>query len=394
MNQTIAEEIALYDRYDTDSEKWDGLAAVFKERNLLPLWVADMDFRSPLPVRKALQTAAEKGVFGYAIPPKAYGESFIRWEEERHGYRIKKDWLRTADSVVSGIHQLIFALTGESDGIMAITPVYRPLFGAIEKTGRTPVISELREEKGRYHLNFDEIEQKIAANRVKMLLFCSPHNPVGRVWRKEELLRIVEICKHHNVIIVADEIHQDIVARDQRHIPLATVGNYSHRVITVTSASKTFNLAGLKNAFLVMEDPLFRQKHLDFCAKMGLHEGNTLGYLAVTAAYREGKDWLDTILAIIEENDTLLKEALIPFPNLILSPLEGTYLAWLDLKQVISPKELRSFMEKEAGLAVNYGNWFFPEGKEDAHIRLNLAAPTETVSKALAKLTAALAKKV
>lgn len=392
MNQKIAAEIALYNRYGTDSEKWDGLESVFGESNLLPLWVADMDFRSPLAVREALQTAVKNGAFGYMIPPKAYAESFIRWEKERHGYAVKEDWLRTTDSVVSAIHQLIFALTNEGDGIMAITPVYRPLFSAIEKTGRTPVISELREVKGRYRLDFNDIQRKIAANQVKMLLFCSPHNPVGRVWREEELAKIVEICKNHNVIIVSDEIHQDIVTKGQRHIPLATVGDYGQRVITVTSASKTFNLAGLKNAFLVIEDPLFRQKHLDLCAKMGLHEGNTFGYLAATAAYTKGQDWLDTVLAIIEKNHALLKEALIPFSNIVLSPLEGTYLAWLDLKQVVSPQDLPSFMEKEAGLAVNYGNWFFPEGKEDAHIRLNLAAPTETVAKALEKLTAALVK--
>lgn len=392
MNQQIAREIALYDRYDTDSEKWDGLSAVFGERNLLPLWVADMDFRSPRPVREALKTAAENGVFGYYIPPKSYGESFIRWEKERHGYVVKEDWVRTADSVVSGIHQLIFALTGEGDGIMTLTPVYRPLFGAIEKTGRTPVISELSEENGLYRLNFDDMERKIAANHIKMLIFCSPHNPVGRVWRKEELARIVEICKNHNMIIVSDEIHQDIVAKDQRHIPLATVGNYSQRVITVTSASKTFNLAGLKNAFLIIEDPLFRQKHKAFCEKIGLHEGNTFGYLAVTEAYNKGEPWLHTVLAIIERNYALLQEALLPFPNIILSPLEGTYLAWLDLKKVVSPENLRSFVQKEAGLAVSYGNWFFQEGREDTHIRLNLAAPTETVEKALAKLTAALAK--
>ncbi|HMM06995.1 MAG TPA: PatB family C-S lyase [Clostridiales bacterium] len=394
MNQKIAEEIALYDRYATDSEKWDGLESVFGKTNLLPLWVADMDFRSPLAVREALQTAAKNGVFGYMIPPKAYVESFIRWEKERHSYAVKEDWLRTTDSVVSGIHQLIFALTGEGDGIMAITPVYRPLFGAIEKTGRTPVISELSEEKGRYRLNFDDIEKKITANHIKMLLFCSPHNPVGRVWREEELTKIVEICKNHNVIIVSDEIHQDIVAKDQRHIPLATVGGYGEGVITVTSASKSFNLAGLKNAFLVIEDPLFRQKHGDFCAKMGLHEGNTFGYLAATAAYTEGQDWLDTVLEIIYRNDALLQEALHPFADVTLSPLEGTYLTWLDLKNIVSPGELRYFMEKEAGLAVNYGSWFFPEGREDTHIRLNLAAPTATIEKALAKLTAALVRHV
>lgn len=392
MNQKIAQEIALYDRYDTDSEKWDGLETIFGEKELLPLWVADMDFRSPRPVREKLKTAAENGVFGYYIPPKTYHESFIRWEKERHGYEIKETWLHTADSVVSGIHQLIFALTGASDRVMAITPVYRPLFCAIEKTGRIPVISELIEENGRYRLDFDDIEKKIAVNRVKMLLFCSPHNPVGRVWRHEELLKIVRICKKHDVIIVSDEIHQDIVAKDQHHIPLATIDDDGPKIITVTSASKTFNLAGLKNAFLIIEDPLLRQKHLDLCEKWGVHEGNTFGYLAVTAAYNEGKDWLDTVLGIVYQNNTLLQEALRPFPEIILSPMEGTYLAWLDLKNVVSPPDLKRFMQKETGLAVNYGDWFFPNGEKDAHIRINLAAPTETVEKAIKKLTSALIK--
>lgn len=393
MNQKIAQEIALYDRYGTDSEKWDGLEAIFGETDLLPLWVADMDFRSPLPVRTALKAAAENGVFGYYIPPKSYGQAFIRWEKERHGYDIEEDWLRTVDSVVSGIHQLLFSLTDEKDAILTMTPIYRPILYAIEKTGRTPVISELVEDNGHYAMDFDDIEGKIAANHVKMLLFCSPHNPAGRVWRKTELKRIVEICEKHEVLIVSDEIHQDIVAKEHRHIPVATVGNYGKRVITVTSASKTFNLAGVKNAFLVIEDPFLRQKHVDFCAKMGLHEGNTFGYLAVTAAYNEGEAWLDTVLDTIYDNYRRLQEALLPFPEIILSPLEGTYLAWLDLKNIVPPADIRTFIQKKTGLAVNYGDWFFQAGKEDTHIRINLATPTKTMNEALAKLIAALVKK-
>lgn len=393
MNQKIAQEIALYDRYGTDSEKWDGMETIFGETDLLPLWVADMDFRSPLPVRTALKTAAENGVFGYYIPPKSYGQAFIRWEKERHGYDIEEDWLRTVDSVVTGIHQLIFALTNEHDTILTMTPIYYPILGAIEKTGRTPVISELIEKNGHYTMDFDDIEEKIATNQVKLLLFCSPHNPVGRVWRETELRKIVEVCKKHDVLIVSDEIHQDIVAKEHRHIPIATVGDDGKRIITVTSPSKTFNLAGVKNAFLVIEDPALRQKHIDFCEKMGLHEGNTFGYLAATAAYNEGEAWLNTVLAIIYDNYRRLKEALSPFPELILSPLEGTYLAWLDLKNIVSPANIRTFIQKKTGLAVNYGDWFFQEGKEDTHIRINLATPTETMDKALTKLTVTLAKK-
>jgi cystathionine beta-lyase len=226
-----------------------------------------------------------------------------------------------------------------------------------------------------------------------MLLLSSPHNPGSRVWTRAELEKIVAISKANQVEILSDEIHHDLVFPGYTHIPTATVGGFSDHVITLTSASKTFNLAGMKNSFLIMENEDTQKKYDALCKKTGIDEFNTFGYLAAAAAYQGGADWLSAVLAIIQNNYELLQKALAPFPEITLSPLQGTYLAWLDFEKAVPHAELRDLVQKEAHLAVDYGDWFFPKGKADCHIRLNLAAPAATIQKAAAALAAAIEKR-
>ena len=384
------EEIALYDRRESNSLKWDGLRDCFGDSKLLPLWVADMDFRAPAPVREVLKAAAERGDFGYFTVPDSYWQALMNWEEQRHRYAVKKEWLRASDGVVSSIYRLISIFTAPGDDVMTLVPVYQPFMGSIQETGRTAVLSRLREENGVYTIDFDDVETKLKARRVKLFLLCSPHNPVGRVWRQEELERLLKLCKAYHVLVISDEIHQDIVGPGCTHLPAATVAESGDFVITLTAPTKTFNLAGLKNSFLIIENQDLRRAYDEAVAKTGGDHLNSFGYLAATAAYCEGGPWLEAVRAVIWENYAFLKKALAPFPEITLSPLEGTYLAWLDLSKVIPQDQLRDFIQNQCGLAVNYGNNFLPEKTADGHIRLNLAAPAATVEKAAAALIAGL----
>lgn len=387
------EEIALYDRRESNSLKWDGLKDCFGDSELLPLWVADMDFRAPAPVREVLKAAAERGDFGYFTVPDSYWQALMDWEKQRHCYAVKKEWLRSSDGVVSSIYRLIRIFTAPGDDVMTLVPVYHPFIGSIHDTGRTAVLSHLQEEDGVYTIDFDDVEAKLKAHRVKLFLLCSPHNPVGRVWRKEELGRLLKLCKAYHVLVISDEIHQDIIGPGRTHLPAATVADSGHFVITLTAPTKTFNLAGLKNSFLIIENQDLRCAYDEAVAKTGGDHLNSFGYLAATAAYCEGVPWLAAVKTVIWENYALLKTALTPFPEITISPLEGTYLAWLDLSKVIDKAELRDFIQNQCGLAVNYGGNFLPEKTADGHIRLNLATPAATMEKAMDALVAGFAKK-
>lgn len=392
MDEKLRNEIALPQRRGTDSEKWDGLSALFSREDLLPLWVADMDFKVPACVREDLHRAVDHGAFGYYIIPDRYYDSILGWEQRRHGTALKREWVRNAPSVVTGLFRLVQALTEPGDAILIQTPVYMPFYRIIQDTGRRAVYHPLREAEGLYTIDLADFERKIVEENVTAFILCSPHNPVGRVWKREELQGMLDCCRRHNVQVFSDEIHHDLVMPGHTHISAASLWEGEGRPITLFSASKTFNLAGMKNAIMILPEQAQRDRLDRLHKALGIGEGSTLDYIAVASAFSGGDAWLDTVLAQVWENYQYMKEALKPFPAVTVSPLEGTYLMWLDLGRAVSRDALHDFVEGACRIAPDYGHWFYPEGeKGDTHIRLNLAAPRSTIEKAAEQLTAALA---
>ena len=384
----ILEEAALLDRAGTDSLKWDALQETFGREDVLPLWVADMDFKTPLCVREALKAAVDQGAFGYYKIPDRFYDSILTWERERHGTTVwQRDWIRTTNGVVSGLYQLVQALTEPADSILLLTPVYYPFYNVIKGTGRTPVYCPLTEENGVYTIDFDCFEQTIRKEKPRFFLLCSPHNPVGRVWTRDELSALLEICRRNSVRVIADEIHHDLLMPGHTHVSAASLWEGEGKPITFFSASKTFNLAGMKCSVLMLPDEGDRKRFDDFEAALGGGGCSSLDYIAVTAAFEGGGDWLDALLHEIHGNYLSIKDALSSFPGVTVSPLEGTYLLWIDLGGVVPRDKVRAFMLDTCRVAPDLGTWFYPkDGEPGAHIRLNLAAPRQTIETAAARL--------
>ena len=379
------EPILYVDRKGTHCEKWDGLGERFGREDLLALWVADMDFRVPQCVLEAEKDYLDTGVFGYYHPSEGYYQAFMDWEQERHGYSVQREWLRFSPGVVPAINWLIQIFTKPQDRVMVLTPVYYPFLHAVRDNDRTLVACQLVHQDGQYTVDLAAFEAAIAENQVRMFIMSSPHNPVSRVWRREELTAMLDICKKHGVLVLSDEIHQDLTFDGHKHIPSATAGDYSHMVITLTAASKTFNLAGCQNAFVVLPDAKLRKEYDAFTKRIHIREGNPFGYIAVEAAYRGGKAWLQQVQEIIWNNYGYLREQLaIHLPKACVTPLEGTYLMWVDFAAYLQPEEMERFFEETCGIAVDYGAWF--EGDGQSHIRINLATSRENVEKAFSSI--------
>lgn len=379
------EPILYVDRKGTHCEKWDGLGERFGREDLLALWVADMDFRVPQCVLEAEKDYLDTGVFGYYHPSEGYYQAFMDWEQERHGYSVQREWLRFSPGVVPAINWLIQIFTEPQDRVLVLTPVYYPFLHAVRDNERTLVACQLVHQDGQYSVDLAAFEAAIAENQVRMFIMSSPHNPVSRVWRREELAAMLNICKKHGVLVLSDEIHQDLTFDGHKHIPSATAGDYSHMVITLTAASKTFNLAGCQNAFVVLPDAKLRKEYDAFTKRIHIREGNPFGYIAVEAAYRGGKAWLQQVQEIIWNNYGYLREQLaIHLPKACVTPLEGTYLMWVDFAAYLQPEEMERFFEETCGIAVDYGAWF--EGDGQSHIRINLATSRENVEKAFSSI--------
>ena len=379
------EPILYVDRKGTHCEKWDGLGERFGREDLLALWVADMDFRVPQCVLEAEKEYLDTGVFGYYHPSEGYYQAFMDWEQERHGYSVQREWLRFSPGVVPAINWLIQIFTEPQDRVLVLTPVYYPFLHAVRDNERTLVACQLVHQDGQYSVDLAAFEAAIAENQVRMFIMSSPHNPVSRVWRREELTAMLDICKKHGVLVLSDEIHQDLTFDGHKHIPSATAGDYSHMVITLTAASKTFNLAGCQNAFVVLPDAKLRKAYDAFTKRIHIREGNPFGYIAVEAAYRGGKAWLQQVQEIICNNYGYLREQLaIHLPKACVTPLEGTYLMWVDFAAYLQPEEMERFFEETCGIAVDYGAWF--EGDGQSHIRINLATSRENVEKAFSSI--------
>lgn len=378
--------IKYINRKNTDCEKWDGLTDMYGQQELLAMWVADMDFQVPEAVTKALSDYANTGVFGYYRTPDSYYDAFIQWEKEVHNFRIQKEWIRFSPGVVSGFYWIVQYMTQPGDAVIVTTPVYYPFLNAVKDNGCQLITSQLVNTDGTYTIDFNDFEKKIVEHQVKIFILCSPHNPVGRVWTKAELRQLFEICRRHKVFVISDEIHHDLVYDGHEHIPSLSVGGYDDMMIMLTSPSKTFNLAGCQNSIIVIPDEDLRRQWDDFTNRLRVTDGNAFGYIAAKAAYTGGRAWYEEVKEVIYENYRYMKNVFEEeLPDVVVSPLEGTYLAWVDLRNCLKPEEVAEFMQNKCGLAFDYGDWF---GGSDfaGFIRMNLATSRENVEIAVQRI--------
>ena len=373
------EQVKYVDRRNTNCSKWDCLEEKFGAPDLLSMWVADMDFQVPECVREALHKYVDMGAFGYYKIPDSYYQAFINWEEKHHGFKVEKEWIRFSPGVVSAFNWVVQIMTKPEDAVIVMTPVYYPFFGAVENNGRKLITSDLINTNGEYSIDFEDFEQKIIENDVKLFIMCSPHNPVGRVWKREELEKIFEICNKHDVFVIADEIHQDLIYGEHHNIPAYTVNKQWDKMVAITAPSKTFNLAGGQNSIVMIADEAIRAKWDEHVSRIRLENGNAFGYIAAEAAYAGGEEWWISVRERIYENYLHLKETLKEqLPNAVVSPLQGTYLAWVDLRKCVEPSEVEKICLEKCKLAVDFGDWFGGE-KFVGFIRVNLATSLENV---------------
>ncbi|MGG1879657.1 pyridoxal phosphate-dependent aminotransferase [Paenibacillus cisolokensis] len=380
------------DRNRTSCEKWDNRQAVFGNPDALPMWVADMDFAAPPAVIKALHERVEHGVFGYTYPPVSYKESIVDWMQTRHNWSIQPEWIQNCPGVVPALSLLVESFTEPGDQVMIQTPVYPPFYQVVKEHGRELITNPLiQNEDGSYVMDFDHLEQSLSGGQVKMLILCSPHNPVGRVWTREELSRLAELCIRYDVLVVSDEIHSDLVFEPSKHVPYAALSEEAAlNSIICTAPSKTFNIAGLNTANMIIPNEQHRSKFRKALKRYALGSITPLGAAATEAAYREGGEWLDTLLDYIRGNmEHVHRYASEHLPEVKLSLPESTYLLWLDFRKLgMDSDELNRFLVHEAKLGLNKGSTFGDEG--EGFMRMNVACTRATVQEALSRLHNAL----
>ncbi|MDR1838051.1 MAG: pyridoxal phosphate-dependent aminotransferase [Treponema sp.] len=379
----------VIDRYNTNSIKYDFAAERGKPEGLIPLWVADMDFRTAPCVTKALVKSAEHSIFGYTEAKREgpYFDAMQKWFSQRLNFDIKPDWVIKTPGVVYAIFAAIRAYTEDGDAVLIQTPVYYPFKESVEANGRHLVTNPLLYTDGKYKINFDDFENKIVKNNVKLFILCTPHNPVGRVWTKDELSQMGEICLRHNVIVISDEIHCDFVFPGNRHTVFGTISeDFLNNSIICTSPSKTFNLAGLQTANIFIADSKLRQKFRREIQKTGYSQLNTMGTVSCQAAYESGGEWLDEMLLYLGKNYRYVQEfTAANLPKIRVAELEGTYLIWLDMNAYcLTDTELEKVLVEKARLWVSNGSIFGDEGK--GFIRINIACPLSTLEKAFNRL--------
>ncbi len=381
----------IVERRDTYSVKY--LLPRGKADDVLPLWVADMDFQSPPCVIDALVKQSRHGIFGYSDIDDKYFDTLQNWFARRFDWNIERNWLVNTPNIVSAIHIAIRALTNQNDGVLIQQPVYHPFASAIRQTGRKLVVNELLSENSGYAIDFADFERKIIAHNVTMFILCNPHNPVGRVWRREELIKMGELCLRHGIIVISDEIHQDFIYEGHRHLVFAKLNPaYRDLTITCTSPSKTFNLAGLQLSNIFIANQRLREQFKQEYARCGLSQPGIMGIVACKAAYEDGDDWLQQLLAYLQGNVSFLQEFLLSrIPQVKLIAPEGTYLAWLDFRNLkLSGRELNEMILHKAKLWLNDGPMFGAGG--EGFQRMNIACQRAVLQEALERLQRALSE--
>lgn len=360
------------------------------DNRLLPMWVADMDFRTVPEVIEALTERSQYGVFGYAKATDDLLGAIAGWLERRHGWPIEKEWISPAPGVVPSVHLLVRALVEPGQKVLIQRPVYNPFTMAVEHNKCVVVSNSLVYENGRYYMDFDDLAEKTADPEVKLAILCSPHNPVGRVWTREELTRFGEICLANDVIVISDEIHGDLIMPGETFIPFASISDeFLANSITCIAPSKTFNLAGMKTSATIIANETLRQTFADALMSVGLFGTNVMGLVATEAAYTHGDAWLDEAIEYIQANYDYMESYLAEcIPQIKPVPMEGTYLAWWDCRELgLSLAEMKSLFRDKARIFIEEGEIFGPEGEHFQ--RVNLACHRSVLVEALERVRTA-----
>lgn len=377
----------IIERRDTDSLKYDFAAKRGMPDGLLPLWVADMDFRTPPCVIDALMEKSAHGIFGYSESREDYFEVLQGWFSRRFGWQIQPDWLVKTPGVVFAVCAAIRALTQEYDAVLIQQPVYYPFTESVEANSRKLIVNELVYDGSTYHVDFEDFEQKIEEHNVKLFILCNPHNPVGRVWTRDELIRMGDICAAHGVTVISDEIHADFIYPGHAHAVFANLKpEFETITVTCTAPTKTFNLAGLQVSNIFVANRTLRHRIRQEMNRCGYSQINVMGLVACKAAYQKGEDWLEALKGYLEDNLKYLRAYLQKhIPEIKLVEPQGTYLVWLDCKALkLSDKALDEFIVSRAKLWLDAGTMFGQGGS--GFQRINIACPRSVLKQALEQL--------
>lgn len=385
----------VIDRTKSNSAKWNKkvLEKGFGDPDLLPMWVADMDFKAPQPIIEKLVQTAEYGIYGYSILPPSFFESVLSWFKRRYGWDIDKKWLSQTPGVIPALDVAVNAFCNPGDKVIVQNPVYYPFYPVIENNGCRFLLNPLKLFNNHYTMDFEDLEKKVKDPRAKMIIICSPHNPISRVWTKEELTQLGEICIENEILVVSDEIHCDLIFPGYKHTNFANINDkFAQNSITCTSTSKTFNLAGLKISNIVIPNQKIRQTFKNTQANLGVGGPNLFAVAAMETAYKHEicENWLDALLQYLKGNLNFLKVSIKEkLPQIKVIEPEGTYLVWLDFRELgLEPKELEKFMRGKAKVALDEG-YIFGQGGEGFE-RINIACPKSILEEALNRITEAI----
>lgn len=375
------------ERRNTRSVKFDALQAVFGSEDVLPMWVADTDFAAPQAVTEALIDRARHPLYGYSLFPESLFQAVIDWFAQRHSWQIEREWIVLAPGVVPSLHAVAMAFAEEGEGIIVQPPVYPPFFSAASKTGRRLVANPLVRRDGEYQMDLEHLDR--CASDARILALCSPHNPVGRVWRAEELEAVLAIARRHSLVILSDDIHCDLTFAGHPHTMLANLASEEDQIITAVAPSKTFNIAGMGLSALVVPNPVHRRALKQVFDAVHMEPTNPFSITAFEAAYRQGEQWLDELLIYLWGNvqlvDRYLREHI---PQIRMDRPEGTYLLWLDCTRLgMSDAELKAFFIREARVGMNPGASFGEQG--NGYMRLNIGTRRAVVQEALERIARA-----
>ena len=377
----------VIDRHNTFSDKWD----ILDDKDVIPLWVADMDFKAAPAIYEAVNFMASQGVYGYGYVPDKYYEAIVSFHKRHYNEDLKKDWIIPTPAVVPAISAILQAITLPGDEVITQTPAYNCFFSCIKNSGCVLVENKIICKDSKFTLDFESLEEQLKSPKARVLLFCNPQNPTGRLWTKEELIKVLELCRKHNVYVISDEIHCDIHPNDSVFTAFRTLDeSFNDRLITVRSASKSFNIAGLKNAYIVCSNDELRER-IDRQVNINeVCDVDPFGVAALIAAYTKCDDWLYELNDYIQENYKILKDFFKEnFPDVKVSDLESTYLAWVDCSCFkLSSDKLKEKLLKDAKIFVNSGNSYL--SPDEGFIRINLGCTKATLKEALKRFKEAM----
>ena len=375
----------IVDRYNTGSVKYDTAERSGMPADVMPMWVADMDFRAPDEIVSRMRQLCDFGVYGYTMVTDSYFDAVRNWFSSRFDWEVERKWLVTTPGVVFALSAAVKAFTEPGEGVLIQRPVYYPFTEVVENNGRVVVNSSLRYDKGSYAIDYEDLEAKLARDDVKLMLICSPHNPVGRVWTRDELSKVCRLCLKYNVKMVSDEIHADFVFSNREHVPLASLSEQvRENCVVCTAPSKSFNLAGLQISNIFIPNRDMRHAFRRELEKTGLFGVNMVGLCACQAAYESGGEWLDQLKEYLEGNIQFLKSFVNEhMPRIKVVDTEGTYLVWMDLQE-LNLVDQKDFIVNKAGLWLDTGSMFGDEGR--GFERINVACPRTVLEEALNRL--------